>query len=201
MGHQAGAHELPGPQYQPVTPVTPQEIAWTACTRHGAMQNANELAEVLRLVSGINPQVIVEIGCMAGGTLYAWRQVCDAVYGVTLPMPNPDYPRRHGASVLLGDSHDSASVAWLLAELAGRAVDVLHIDGDHSYGGVRADWEMYSPLVRPGGLILIHDVVNDRDAADVGRFWRDLTAEHGGTVINSDGPRPIGFGAIVKGSE
>ena len=32
-------------------------------------------------------------------------------------------------------------------------LDLLFIDGDHSYEGVRQDYKMYSKLVRDGGLI------------------------------------------------
>ncbi len=39
----------------------------------------------------------------------------------------------------------------------GRAIRVLLIDADHSYGGVKADFEKWSPLVAPGGLIIFHD--------------------------------------------
>ena len=36
-------------------------------------------------------------------------------------------------------------------------IDFLHIDGDHTYEGVKLDWELYSPKVRPGGYITVHD--------------------------------------------
>jgi len=37
--------------------------------------------------------------------------------------------------------------------------DFLFIDGDHTYEGVEGDFEMYSPLVRRGGIIAFHDIV------------------------------------------
>lgn len=37
------------------------------------------------------------------------------------------------------------------------SIDFLHIDGDHTYEGVKIDWELYSPKVRRGGYITIHD--------------------------------------------
>ena len=43
----------------------------------------------------------------------------------------------------------------------GEPLDLLFIDGDHSYDGVRADFELYGRLVRPGGLIALHDVNED----------------------------------------
>lgn len=36
-------------------------------------------------------------------------------------------------------------------------IDYLHIDADHSYEGVKQDFQLYSKLVAPHGLISIHD--------------------------------------------
>jgi hypothetical protein len=36
-------------------------------------------------------------------------------------------------------------------------IDLLFIDGDHSYEGVKLDFELYSKLVSPKGVIIIHD--------------------------------------------
>jgi predicted O-methyltransferase YrrM len=60
--------------------------------------------------------------------------------------------------------------------LDGRRVDYLFIDGDHTYEGVKMDYEMYSRLVRPGGIIAFHDIVEHPRHLNVGvpRFWREL---------------------------
>lgn len=39
-------------------------------------------------------------------------------------------------------------------------VPSLIIDGDHSYDGIKSDWINYSPLVVPGGYVLIDDYLN-----------------------------------------
>ena len=36
-------------------------------------------------------------------------------------------------------------------------IHFLHIDADHSYEGVKKDFELYSTLLEPGGIITIHD--------------------------------------------
>jgi len=36
-------------------------------------------------------------------------------------------------------------------------VDFVFIDGDHSFDGLRGDWEAWSPLVTLGGMIALHD--------------------------------------------
>ena len=35
--------------------------------------------------------------------------------------------------------------------------DFVFIDGDHSWGGLKGDWEGWSKLVVPGGIIALHD--------------------------------------------
>jgi predicted O-methyltransferase YrrM len=36
-------------------------------------------------------------------------------------------------------------------------IDLLFLDGDHSYKGVKADWETFLPRMSPFGLIVFHD--------------------------------------------
>jgi predicted O-methyltransferase YrrM len=36
-------------------------------------------------------------------------------------------------------------------------IDVLFIDGDHSYEGVKTDFELYSNILSDNGIIIIHD--------------------------------------------
>lgn len=36
-------------------------------------------------------------------------------------------------------------------------LDVLFIDGDHSYDGVKADWESYKSFLKDGAIVIFHD--------------------------------------------
>lgn len=36
-------------------------------------------------------------------------------------------------------------------------LDLLFIDGDHSYKGVKADWEAYRRFLKPGSIVVFHD--------------------------------------------
>lgn len=51
----------------------------------------------------------------------------------------------------------STEVVETIAARAGR-VDLLFIDGDHSYEGCLADWKAYAPLLAPGARVAFHDV-------------------------------------------
>ena len=77
------------------------------------------------------------------------------------------------------DSHSPATFRLVKERLGEMSLDFLFIDGDHSYQGVKMDFEMYSPLVREGGMIALHDIAPHRDK-DVGvpDFWNELRNEY-----------------------
>lgn len=68
----------------------------------------------------------------------------------------------------IGNSH----LKETLAKVSDRTYQFLLIDGDHTYEGVKRDYEMYSPLVEPGGYILFHDTHNINEG--VPQFWAEL---------------------------
>lgn len=177
-------------------------IAATAVT-FGAAQVQSELKAALDLVVPLKPNVIAEIGCYKGGSLYAWRQVCSRVYGITL-LENYKYDGGHvqslqpyGAVVYQGDSHDGDSRKWLTSQLNGASIDVLVIDGDHRFEAVKQDFLMYAPLVRPGGIVLLHDIFLQFPAFpdqefQVWNFWEHLERYYTTSTIGTS----VGWGVV-----
>jgi predicted O-methyltransferase YrrM len=68
--------------------------------------------------------------------------------------------------------------ARLLIEACEPPLDFVFIDGDHSYEGLRGDWEAWSGLVAPGGVVALHDSCSsaEREIEDAGsvRYTRDV---------------------------
>jgi predicted O-methyltransferase YrrM len=60
--------------------------------------------------------------------------------------------------------------------LNGKKIDFLFIDGDHSYLGVKKDFELYAPLVKRGGIIAFHDIVPSFLCPEVKvhKFWNEI---------------------------
>jgi predicted O-methyltransferase YrrM len=60
-------------------------------------------------------------------------------------------------------------------------LDLLFVDGDHRYEGVKADTERWLPFVRPGGVLLFHDAVPASRYGlvheGVARYVGELTAD------------------------
>lgn len=74
--------------------------------------------------------------------------------------------RPDDTTVLEGFSTDDA--VFNAAKQAG-PYDVIVIDGDHSYEGVKADFTRYADMVRPGGILIVDDY-GSKDWPDVTRF-------------------------------
>lgn len=157
------------------------------------MQKLEELYSLISFVELNPPCRIVELGSALGGTFLVWCEVAteyavivsvDFAYTVenTERMRSYLHPHQKG-HFIEGDTHDPATRRQV-EDLVGYT-DLLHIDADHSEGAVRADWEMYSPLVCPGGLVVFHDI---SDGGPIGDLWSEL-AHRFWTIkfIESDG--------------
>lgn len=168
-----------------------------------AVQNDYELERFLARVRALRPKVVVEIGTARGGMLYCFSQLAarDAtLVSIDLPgAPNcggqtaterevfatfgPPTQRFH---FIPEDSHLPTTRQRLLDILAGRPVDLLFIDGDHSYEGCMADFHMYRDLAGPAGLIAFHDIClfpEQWPGTGVGPAWREVKARYGGEEI------------------
>ncbi len=166
---------------------------------HGFYPNQHrwEIAQLTERVAALAPRVIVELGTRDGATLFLWTQCSPQtrhVVSVDLPggIHGGGYPEQRGRlyrhlmtnrsdcqlTLLRRDSQQASTRDEVSALLDGQAVDFLFIDADHRYEGVRKDYQLYAPLVRPGGLIAFHDIrPNTRDTTiQVDRLWDEIRA-------------------------
>jgi cephalosporin hydroxylase len=163
----------------------------------GIVQKSEEIRWLFELVRAERPRVVLEIGLHFGGTFFLWSRAAapdahllaiDTKPVGRLGVWSPFSLVRRAFAVgsqrvtllMDSDSHSESTLRRVMALLGGRSVDFLFIDGDHSCDGVWQDFNMYSPLVAPGGLIAFHDVSpNPAEwTKGVARFWREFTVEH-----------------------
>lgn len=131
---------------------------------------------------------ILEIGLgYFGSTHFLWRLFIDKIITVEI---SHDRVREFGAntrqffkkwvlddgrsSFLIGSSCAVSTVKKAYTFLENKPVDVLFIDGDHSYEGVLADWLLYHPLVREGGIVAFHDALLSAPDLGVAEFLEKL---------------------------
>ncbi|MCD6099196.1 MAG: class I SAM-dependent methyltransferase [Candidatus Marinimicrobia bacterium] len=156
-------------------------------------QIREEIIELLKILSKRKPKVVLEIGTAKGGTLFLFSRIAseDATL-ISVDLPGGKfgggYPEwkiplykafalpTQDIHLIRADSHDPKTLEIVKEILNGRKVDFCFIDGDHTYEGVKADFEMYSPLVKKGGIIAFHDIVHHPFDPDcqVDKFWNEI---------------------------
>lgn len=116
-----------------------------------------------------------------------------------LPRAVADIERRgRHASCLFGDSQTDATRRLVV----GRGpYDAILIDGDHSYSGVRADWETYG---RMAPIIAFHDIVGTGEIervhgnpVEVPRLWAEIKDSGLQTVEFIAPDSKMGIGVVL----
>lgn len=128
------------------------------------------------LVRNLKPKKIVELGTHLGCSLFSLAQ---AIYDGKLST------QLDAVDTWLGDKHSSLYGENILLRVQeikkacypkvninlirktfdqaaedypDYSIDLLHIDGLHTYTGVKHDYEVWFPKVRQNGIILLHDI-------------------------------------------
>ena len=145
------------------------------------------------LTDMLSPAMVVELGTHAGDSYMAF---CQAVQTLGLPtrcyavdtwrgdcahrrVRPGDPPGAAGAArpglwdvlTLLQMTFDEA-----LPRFADGSIDLLHIDGLHTYEAVRHDLAAWLPKMSPRGVVLLHDTAERRADFGVWRLYAEATA-------------------------
>lgn len=175
-----------------------------------------ELIGLLRILAKLRPAVILEIGTANGGTFFLFSRVASPD-GVLISVDLPSgrfgggYPEwriplyksfathNQQISLIRKDSHALSTLRAVRAVLEGRRLDLLFIDGDHTYEGVKKDFQMYSPLVRKGGIVAFHDVCRgpSADVGEIYKFWNEIKHAYvHQEIIDSYDQKGYGIGVL-----
>lgn len=152
---------------------------------------------VYDLVREFQPQRIVELGTHSGNSFLA---MCESIYDHKLQSSIYavdtwqgeahsgrytgkvyerllDYTRqRYPFAALLKKTFDEAS-----NDFEEGHVDLLHIDGLHTYAAVRHDYEQWLPKMNDPSIMLFHDIAERRDDFGVWKLWQELKDRHKNT--------------------
>ena len=186
-----------------------------ASAEFGITQVRSEITGLIERLRKLKPRTVVEVGTHKGGNSFLFCHALPSVrrvVGVDLWVQNAPkliFFTRPGQvyRALHGDSQTTHMQQLVQRQLAGQPVDFLFIDGDHSYKGVRADFHLYAPLVRPGGIVAFHDIVPDHQtrygretgcyAGEVYQLWSEIKQlYHYEELIDNHDQDGFGIGLI-----
>lgn len=179
------------------------------------LQNRSEIQQLLQLLAAQKPKRMLEIGTANGGTLFLFCRVAApnaTIVSVDLPGGwfGGGYPKWKGTlyrrfagarqklHLIRADSHRPETFAQVERILAGEKFDFIFIDGDHTYDGVKQDYERYRELCAAHAVVGFHDVVPNAADTDceVPRFWNELRAQQR-TAEFVENPAQLGAGIGV----
>lgn len=170
-----------------------KEIASLTVNVYGAMQKEEELLLLLDFLKDRPVETVLEIGSGHGGTLWMWSHLSGNRTVISVDLPGGDFggglsgddkarienwidPAQETV-LIAGDSHSEETLGEVREVLGDRLVDVLFIDGDHAYDGVKKDFFIYKDLVKSGGVIVLHDIADHSTTCPtctVDKFWSEL---------------------------
>ncbi|MDD2578257.1 MAG: class I SAM-dependent methyltransferase [Candidatus Dojkabacteria bacterium] len=145
------------------------------------------------LVANMKPKRIVELGTFKGNSLFAFTQAVkdfrletelhaidtwegdehagfydNKVYDLFKKIKNKYYNKQN--IIEHKKFFDEA-----IDDFKDNSIDILHIDGLHTYDAVKHDFETWLPkLNKDTGIILLHDVCEKRDDFGVYKLWDEL---------------------------
>ena len=178
-------------------------------------QRKNEFCSFIEFLNKHKISVIVEIGTADSGTHLLLSQL---VYSQkTMVAIDLEIRNRKSLSAINsnndnrlyieGSSHSCGTHSQLLSLLKNKKIDLLFIDGDHSYEGVKKDFDLYKSSVSKNGIIAFHDIVPDSFSrtgiktssyvGEVPKFWNEIKKNYKyKEFIESDDQDGCGIGII-----
>lgn len=154
-------------------------------------QNKSELVECLEIITKKPLYNCLEIGTQYGGTFYLWQQICQGkIISIDLPdgvfggvsnerhLDRNQKLKKENSFFITGNSQCKETQNKFTEILDGEKLDLLFIDGDHSFDGVKTDYEFYSKFVNPDGFIVFHDIgdnkMNTTTSCECKKFFDSL---------------------------
>jgi hypothetical protein len=153
----------------------------------------------------MNPDVTVELGVDYGFSFFTFLTAKrGTVYGIDWFKGDPDTGFRNTFNYVnnmykgISEMDKTLPPLNLItnefteeAKTWDKTIDILHIDGGHSYENVKSDFTNWYPKVREGGVILLHDIAVDHHG--VSMLFNELTQERWQFKHSA------GLGIVIKG--
>lgn len=151
------------------------------------LQRRAELERMVGTAIENGAKTVLEVGTDKGGGFYSWmyrlqpkKAIAIEIRGVPFAEPMQRAFPKTKLLALEESSYAPGTVAKVAEFLGKDRLDVVFLDGDKA--NYHRDFEAYLPLVRPGGLIFLHDIVDDIEPRRF--FWSLRSRFRLGVIID-----------------
>jgi len=154
------------------------------------------------IVKRLNPDVIVDLGVDFGYSTFCFASPgIGKVYGIDSFEGDPQAGYRNTYQFVINKKDEIGlnNIKFLkgffnpIAKKWKKPIDILHIDGFHSYHAVKNDYETWGKFVKNDGIILMHDTCIKTPGYEVYKFFEEIdlpkinfTFSYGLGVISKD---------------
>ena len=161
-------------------------VTETYAQKRRVIQSPVEYVQWIQMLLDLKPKRFLELGIAYAGTLYGHIQPLaeDGTY-VAIEL-NKDFETlyNHGEAyswlkpeqtlnILYRDSRECVDDVIRLC--GSEPLDAIFVDAGHEYEEVSAEFALYSPLLRSGGLMGFHDILNRKDETLGSQYqWREV---------------------------
>lgn len=157
---------------------------WEKCLPFNIEQKPEEFKQLLDfLFQTKNKKYALEIGSNYGGTSFGLCHLYEHVLSVDIKhdknfdkikeiFPNYNY--------IISDSTTNDTINYIKS--LGIKFDFIFIDGDHSYEGVKNDYEKYKQFLADDGYMAFHDIIQSPETEQynifVSKLWSELKLQY-----------------------
>lgn len=147
------------------------------------------------IIQEVNPKIFVELGTHTGNSYFSFCQAVtlnslkSSCYAIDT-WEGDEHAGKYSDQIYnLVNNHNQLKYSHFsrllkmtfdegLSNFSDQSIDLLHIDGFHTYEAVKHDFETSLPKLAPGAVVLFHDTqVRERNFG-VWKFWEELKKEY-----------------------